>query len=226
MIYQKNSLTWKKIIDLEKKKKYFIKILNFLYMRKKSGFIIYPSFNKIFNAFYYTKFNSIKVVIIGQDPYHGKDQANGLCFSVNSNIIPPSLRNIFIELENDMSFSNSIKNGNLAYWAKQGVLLLNSVLTVEEGRPNSHMNIGWEIFTNKIISIISHFHDGVIFLLWGKYAQKKVKLINTKKHFILKASHPSPFSVFNGFFGCKHFTKTNYLLVNQKKKPIDWYISN
>jgi uracil-DNA glycosylase len=166
----------------------------------------------------------VKVVIIGQDPYHGMGQANGLCFSVSTGVKPPpSLMNIFKELKSDLNIPVP-GHGNLEKWARQGVLLLNATLTVVEGLPGSHQNKGWEIFTNKVIEKLSEKRDGIVFLLWGKFAQAKESLIDSHKHYVLKAAHPSPFSAMN-FLGCKHFSKANALLLKDGKTPIDWNIN-
>jgi uracil-DNA glycosylase len=179
----------------------------------------------VFNAFKLTPFENVKVVILGQDPYHGPGQAEGLCFSVPSGIpLPPSLQNIYKEIEQDLGIKMNVKNGHLAKWCEQGVFLLNAVLTVEKGKPASHAGKGWEIFTDEVIRKISEEKSGVVFLLWGNYAIKKKALIDTSKHFVLNAPHPSPFSAYSGFFGCEHFSKTNEILEKQNQKPIDWKI--
>ncbi|MGD0712043.1 MAG: uracil-DNA glycosylase, partial [Bacteroidales bacterium] len=179
---------------------------------------------QIFSAFNHTPFNNVKVVIIGQDPYHGKGQANGLCFSVNDGINkPPSLVNIFKELHDDLGVKIPT-SGNLEKWADQGVLLLNATLTVRASQAGSHQNKGWENFTDAVIRALSDERDGLIFILWGAFAQAKQKLIDVSKHHILKAAHPSPFSAYNGFFGCKHFSKTNELLKQMGKEEINWGI--
>ena len=185
---------------------------------------IYPPQCDVFNALKYTPFEKIKVVIIGQDPYHGPGQAHGLSFSVPPGIAPPpSLKNIFLELNNDLGLPIP-KQGCLIKWAEQGVLLLNAVLTVESGKPQSHANKGWEQFTDKIIQVVSDKKQGVIFMLWGAYAQRKGEIIDPTKHFILKAAHPSPFSV-KGFLSCRHFSKANVFLMKQGKTAIDWNLS-
>ena len=185
---------------------------------------VFPKDEKIFSALNYTPFDKLKVVIIGQDPYHGKDQANGLAFSVPKGFkTPPSLRNIHKELMNDLGINN-FNQTDLSSWAKQGVLLLNSTLTVIHNKPNSHQDIGWEKFTDTIIKKIVSKKKGIIFLLWGKNAQRKTKLINKRNHFILDASHPSPLSAYKSFLGCKHFSLTNSLLIRNKQKPINWYL--
>jgi uracil-DNA glycosylase len=216
--------TWKAILKDEFDKTYFQHIVAFLKAEKASGKIIYPPGSLIFNSFKQTPFSNVKVVIIGQDPYHNPRQAHGLSFSVPDGIAkPPSLLNIFKELKNDLGIPIP-ENGNLTKWASQGVLLLNASLTVRQNEPGSHAQIGWLQFTDQVIKKISDEKEGIIFLLWGKFAQEKQALIDETKHFVLKAAHPSPLSANNGFFGCKHFSKTNELLMNQHKNPIDWKI--
>ena len=179
----------------------------------------------IFNALNLTPFDKVKVVLIGQDPYHGAGQAHGLCFSVQDGIRqPPSLVNIFKEIASDIGEPMSATKGNLESWAKQGVLLLNATLTVRANTAGSHQGKGWETFTDKIIKTVSNNHSGLVFILWGRFAQNKESLIDGSKHLILKAAHPSPFSAYNGFFGCKHFSKTNQYLQQQGKEPINWVI--
>jgi len=216
--------SWKEILKDEFEKTYFQHIVTFLKAEKALGKIIYPPGPLIFNSFKQTPFSNVKVVIIGQDPYHNRGQAHGLSFSVPDGIAkPPSLLNIFKELKNDLGIEIA-GNGNLEKWAAQGVLLLNASLTVRENEPGSHSQIGWLQFTDRVIKKISDEKEGIIFLLWGKFAQEKQSLIDETKHFVLKAAHPSPLSANNGFFGCKHFSKTNELLVKQQKSPIDWKI--
>ncbi len=217
-------ITWKQLFLVEKQKKYFKKLIAFLNQEYKQNKIIYPLKNNIFNAFIYTPFEKIKVVIIGQDPYHDRDQAHGLAFSVPPTLlnIPASLNNIFKEIQREFPNYNIPNNGCLIKWAKQGILLLNSILTVEKHKPTSHKNIGWEIFTNNIITYINKYCNKIIFLLWGKYALQKKKIINTKKHIILYTSHPSNYSVNKGFIGCNHFITTNKLLVKYFKTIINW----
>jgi uracil-DNA glycosylase len=216
--------SWKEVLKDEFEKIYFQHIVTFLKAEKASGKIIYPRGSLIFNSFKQTPFSKIKVVIIGQDPYHNAGQAHGLSFSVPDGIPkPPSLLNIFKELKNDLGIEISEK-GNLEKWASQGVLLLNASLTVRQNEPGSHAQIGWLQFTDEVIKKISSQKEGIIFLLWGKFAQEKQSLIDETKHFVLKAAHPSPFSASNGFFGCKHFSKTNEILMKQQKNPIDWKI--
>ena len=216
-------LGWEEVLKNEFSKEYFTNLETFLDKEYKEQ-IIYPEKKYIFSALQLCSLNKTKVVIIGQDPYHRKGLANGLSFSVKKDKkIPPSLKNIFKEMTNDLKIKTPT-HGDLSSWGKQGVLLLNSTLTVKEKEPNSHNNIGWENFTNKIIEILSERKKGIIFLLWGKFAQKKEQLINKNIHYILKTSHPSPFSANSGFFGCKHFSKTNYILRSQNKKIIKWEI--
>ncbi len=188
------------------------------YIKKR----VFPPPTQVFRAFELTPFNDVSVVILGQDPYHGEGQANGLCFSVNENIpLPPSLKNIFKEMHDDVG-KDIPENGDLTDWATQGVLLLNAVLTVLKGSPTSHADIGWEEFTDTVIRTLSEKRKGIVFLLWGAYAQKKRDLIDEMKHFVLTAPHPSPYSASGGFFGCKHFSMTNTLLKKQGKKTINW----
>jgi uracil-DNA glycosylase len=213
--------SWLNVFETEFQKEYYtelIKVLALEYQQKT----IYPPKKQIFNAFRYFPLNQTKVVIIGQDPYHGQDQAHGLSFSVNNGVpIPPSLKNIFKELYSDTTIIPPI-NGNLETWAKQGVLLLNSTLTVQSKTPNSHQQFGWGNFTDSIISNISSQNKHVVFILWGASAQKKKCLIDDSKHLILESSHPSPFSAHKGFLGSKPFTKINDFLINNCIEPIDW----
>ena len=214
-------ISWLKELEQEFSKPYMRDLRNFLIHQKQQKKVIYPETDKTFNALKLTSIESTKVVIIGQDPYHGKGQAHGLAFSVERETsIPPSLVNIFKELEADLR-TKPPSHGNLSEWANQGVLLLNSVLTVEKGRPASHAGKGWELFTDKIIKILNE-RDEVIFLLWGSYAQKKGSIIDEKKHRVLKAPHPSPLSAHRGFFGCRHFSKTNQFLKAKKESEIKW----
>ena len=214
--------SWKNILKEEFGKVYFQQIVTFLKAEKSAGRIIYPPGPLIFNAFNKTPFSKVEVVLLGQDPYHNKGQAHGLSFSVPDGIPkPPSLINIFKELENDLGIPPP-KNGNLERWATQGVLLLNASLTVRQNEPASHSKIGWLQFTDTVISKISEQKKGIVFLLWGKFAQDKQSIIDETKHYVLKAAHPSPFSADKGFFGCKHFSKTNELLALQHKEPINW----
>jgi uracil-DNA glycosylase len=216
------SLTWKEVLAGEREKDYFKSILAFLEKEKAAGKTIYPKTSDIFNALQFTAFGDLKVVIIGQDPYHGPNQAHGLCFSVKEGVPPPpSLVNIFKELRSDCGITPP-SHGYLEKWARQGVLLLNAVLTVEAGKPQSHSNIGWERFTDRVISEINERKTGVVFLLWGASAQKKGAVINRSKHTVLETVHPSPLSASRGFLGCKHFSKTNEILRKLGKKEIDW----
>ena len=216
--------SWKKVLENEFKKPYFKQITEHIKTEKEQGKIIYPPGPLIFNAFEQTPFDNVKVVLLGQDPYHGPKQAMGLSFSVPDGVTkPPSLINIFKELHDDTG-TPIPKTGNLTKWAQQGVMLLNASLTVRAGEPNSHSKIGWHQFTNTVIEKISEEKEGVVFLLWGKFAQDKTELINTKKHHVLKAAHPSPFAADKGFFGCQHFSKTNTWLVKEGIDPINWAI--
>ncbi|AEH39713.1 uracil-DNA glycosylase [Buchnera aphidicola (Cinara tujafilina)] len=218
-----NYVQWTDLLRIEKKKKNFINLFHRLQQERRNK-IIYPHNKLIFNAFFMTPFNKIKVVILGQDPYCLENQATGLAFSVFKNTkIPPSLKNIFIELKNNFNCPNKKMHGSLDSWAVQGVFLLNTILTVTKGLPGSHKNYGWELFTDRIIKYINHFCIGIIFLLWGSIARKKKNIIDSNKHIILEASHPSPLSSYRGFFGCQHFLKTNNFLKKQGKSPIDWF---
>ena len=217
--------SWKQVLKEEFEKPYFDQIVNFLKTERAGGKTTFPSGPNIFNAFNKTPFDKVKVVILGQDPYHGIGQAHGLSFSVLPGVkIPPSLQNIFKEIKADIGVENSPNFGDLTHWAEQGILLLNAALTVRNGEPMSHAKIGWTQFTDAVIKTISDKKENVNFLLWGKFAQDKQVLINTDSHYILKAAHPSPLSAHNGFFGCKHFSKTNEILVKQGENPIDWKI--
>ena len=212
---------WKEILWDEFQSPYFSELKEFLVAEKKR-YTVYPPGKLIFNAFRHTPFDQVKVVILGQDPYHGPGQAHGLCFSVPPGIAPPpSLVNIFKELQNDLGIPVPT-HGNLEKWADQGVLLLNATLTVRAGQAGSHQNKGWEAFTNKVISHVSGKKSAVVFLLWGRYAQAKETLVDGAKHLVLKAPHPSPFSAHSGFFGCRHFSRANAFLEQQGMNPIDW----
>ena len=198
------------------------KLRAFLTEEKRRGKLIYPENQEIFNSFATCAFENVKVVIIGQDPYHGPGQAHGLSFSVNKGVkTPPSLVNIFKEQQRDLGVANS-KHGNLQNWAEQGVLLLNAVLTVEAGKAASHQGQGWEVLTDKVIELLNSQRQGLVFLLWGSFAHKKAQMIDDQKHLILKAPHPSPLSAHRGFFGCSHFSKANKFLESQGKDSIDW----
>lgn len=218
-----HSLTWHEIIKQEKQQAYFQHLEQFVAAERADGKVIYPPEKKVFNAFDTSPFNQVKVVILGQDPYHGPDQAHGLSFSVLPGVkIPPSLANMYKELASDISSFEIPDHGCLQSWAEQGVLLLNTVLTVEQGLAHSHAKIGWETFTDRMIETLDHHLDGVVFLLWGAHAQKKGKKINHKKHHVLKSAHPSPLSAYRGFFGCQHFSQTNLLLKQMNKSEINW----
>ncbi len=215
--------SWKEALKDEFTKPYFLQVITFLKTEKAAGKIIYPPGALIFNAFNQTPFSKVRAVILGQDPYHGTGQAHGLSFSVPNGINPPpSLINIFKEIQKDIGVAMPKEYGNLTRWAEQGVLLLNAALTVRANEPFSHAKFGWADFTDAVIKKISDEKTGVVFLLWGKFAQEKQQLIDETKHFVLKAAHPSPFSADKGFFGCKHFSKTNELLTMQGLPPVDW----
>jgi uracil-DNA glycosylase len=215
--------SWKQILSEQFETDYFL-LLKQKLMEEKKHYVIYPPGSQIFSAFNYTPLENVKVVIIGQDPYHGHGQANGLCFSVSSGIKkPPSLENIFKELHDDLGIPVS-SSGNLEKWALQGVLLLNASLTVRANMANSHQDFGWHIFTDEVIKKLSEHKSGLVFLLWGRFAQGKEILIDKKKHFVLKAPHPSPLSSYQGFLGCKHFSKTNEILRSQGLREIDWRV--
>lgn len=215
---------WKEALRAEFGKPYFQELKSFLIAEKKAGQVIYPPGPLIFNAFNATPFKSVNVVILGQDPYHGPGQAHGLCFSVQHGVKPPpSLKNMYKELNADVGFVTPT-HGNLESWAGQGVLLLNSLLTVRARQAGSHKGKGWETFTDAAIKAVNDHREGVIFLLWGRYAQNKGEIIDPQKHVVLKAAHPSPFSAHSGYFGCGHFSKTNELLQRQGKKTINWQV--
>lgn len=216
-------LSWKIKMQDQFNQPYFADLKEFLTEEKKN-FTIFPPGSLIFNAFNLTPFDQVKVVILGQDPYHDFGQAHGLCFSVMDGVpFPKSLINIFKELRDDVGFEIPM-SGNLEKWARQGILLLNATLTVRAHQAGSHQNKGWETFTDQVIRNISNEKEGVVFLLWGNYARAKKVLIDSNKHFILETVHPSPLSAYNGFFGCKHFSKTNDILIQQGKTPIDWQL--
>ena len=218
--------SWKEKLLEEFNKDYMRSLSVFLRSEKLKNKIIFPPGNKIFNAFNLTKFEDVKVVILGQDPYHGHNQAHGLSFSVEEGIRPPpSLKNIFKELESDMGIKQP-EHGNLERWCSEGVLLLNSILTVEKSKPASHANMGWEQFTDKILSILNDLKRNVVFILWGKKAQEKGHFINTDSHFVITCAHPSPYSANNGFFGSRPFSKTNTYLKKCNIKEINWDLSS
>jgi uracil-DNA glycosylase len=215
------STSWRKILKEEFKKDYFLKLMAFVQDANKTT-LVYPKATDTFNAFNTCSFEDIRVVIIGQDPYHGAGQAHGLCFSVNEGIaLPPSLKNIFKEIQSDIGIAPP-KSGNLQRWAEQGILMLNATLTVEANTPGSHQKKGWEEFTDAVIQKLSDEKESIVFILWGAYAQKKGKIIDSQKHLILQSAHPSPFSAYNGFFGNKHFSKTNTYLKSIGAKEIEW----
>ena len=215
-------MTWEDIIDLEKQKDYYKSLEKEINKRYETT-TVFPEKQNIFKAFSLTKLDNLKVVILGQDPYHGFGQAQGLAFSTPANIKnPPSMQNILKEIQSDLGKKSICEDGDLTPWAKQGVLLLNTILTVEEAKPKSHHNLGWEVFTDNIIKYISDNCNDIVFILWGSPAIAKTKLIDKKKHHILTSPHPSPLSSYRGFFGCNHFSKTNEILNSLRKEPINW----
>ncbi|CAM2741077.1 uracil-DNA glycosylase [Vibrio diazotrophicus] len=218
-----HSLTWHDVIGLEKEQEYFQQTLKFVEAERAAGKVIFPPAKDVFNAFRFTEFDDVKVVILGQDPYHGPNQAHGLCFSVLPGVkTPPSLVNMYKELAQDIDGFQIPNHGYLKSWADQGVLLLNTVLTVEQGKAHSHAKTGWETFTDRVIDALNQHRQGVIFLLWGSHAQKKGQMIDRSKHHVLMAPHPSPLSAHRGFLGCKHFSQTNQILKQLGQMPIDW----
>ncbi|ASA55165.1 uracil-DNA glycosylase [Vibrio gazogenes] len=218
-----NSLTWHDVIGAEKQQPYFQETLTYVEKERQRGKVIYPPAKDVFNAFRYTEFSDVKVVILGQDPYHGPNQAHGLCFSVLPGVkTPPSLVNMYKELAQDIPGFSIPEHGYLKSWAEQGVFLLNTVLTVEQGQAHSHAGTGWETFTDKVIAEINQHRQDVVFLLWGAHAQKKGHFIDRQKHCVLTAPHPSPLSAHRGFFGCKHFSKANQYLQEHGETPINW----
>lgn len=213
--------SWQRELSNEFNEDYFLELRNFIY-QEYSTKVVYPHAKNIFAAFDLCPFDSVKLVIIGQDPYHEPGQAHGLCFSVQEGcILPPSLRNIYKEIEQDLGKTMPL-SGDLTRWAKQGVLLLNATLTVEAHKAGSHQNKGWERFTDSVINILSKKKENLVFILWGSYAQQKGKYIDTTKHLVLKAPHPSPLSAYRGFFGCKNFSMANNFLKSKGIEPIDW----
>ncbi|QIM64805.1 uracil-DNA glycosylase [Frederiksenia canicola] len=216
--------TWKEAIGEEKSQPYFQAILHTIHQERLAGKTIYPPQNEVFSAFSLTEFEQVKVVILGQDPYHGPNQAHGLSFSVKPNIAPPpSLLNMYKELSQDVGFQIP-QHGYLIDWAKQGVLMLNTVLTVEQGKAHSHANIGWERFTDKVIAQLNQHREHLVFLLWGSHAQKKGQFIDRNRHCVLTAPHPSPLSAHRGFFGCRHFSKANAYLRQHHLTEINWQL--
>ena len=216
---------WDSLLADELNKDYYINLRKTLIKEYKTQ-TIYPDMYNIFNALKYTSYSDVKAVIIGQDPYHGPNQAHGLYFSVQKGVTPPpSLKNIFKEINSDVGINNLNSHGELTNWAKSGVLLLNTVLTVRQAQPNSHKNIGWETFTDKVISLLNQREKPVVFLLWGANAKSKAQLVTNKQHLVLTAAHPSPLSAYNGFFGCRHFSQTNKFLEENGIEPINWSIN-
>jgi uracil-DNA glycosylase len=215
---------WNNQLGDEFKKDYMLSLREFLANRKQQGAIIYPPGSQWFAALNTTPFDQVRVVILGQDPYHGPGQAHGLCFSVLPNIkVPPSLANIYKELKSDLGIDQP-NHGCLTSWAEQGVLLLNATMTVEQGQAGAHQGKGWETFTDTIINKLNQHRQGVVFMLWGSYAQKKASMIDAERHLVLQSVHPSPLSAYRGFFGCKHFSKANGYLQGQGLEPIDWQL--
>lgn len=213
---------WKQVLASEFESEYMQQLREFLKREKQQGKTVYPPGSEIFNAFNHAPFDQVKVVALGQDPYHGPNQAHGLCFSVRKGVkIPPSLINIYKEIEQELNVSMP-DHGNLEGWADQGVLLLNATLTVQAGQAGSHQNKGWEKFTDAAIDRLNRQRDGLVFFLWGSSAQKKGKIIDRNRHLVLEAPHPSPLSAHRGFFGCGHFARANEYLIEQGKEPIDW----
>lgn len=216
-------LTWRDALAQEKTLPYFQETLAFVARERAAGITVYPPAKEVFNAFRFTELDAVKVVILGQDPYHGPNQAHGLSFSVKPGVpAPPSLVNIYKELASDIPGFVIPKHGCLQSWAQQGVMLLNTVLTVEAGKAHSHASLGWETFTDKVIKVLNTHREGIVFLLWGSHAQKKGMIIDPKRHHVLKAPHPSPLSAHRGFLGCHHFSQTNALLTRQGQPAIDW----
>lgn len=214
---------WDNILKGEFEKEYYLNLREFL-KREYFAYKIYPNMYDIFNALKYTSYSDVKAVIIGQDPYHGAGQAHGLCFSVQKGVaVPPSLQNIYKEIYSDLGIPPA-NHGYLKKWADSGVLMMNAVLTVREGQANSHKGKGWEIFTDRVIELLNEREKPIVFLLWGGNAKQKMRLITNPNHLILQAAHPSPLSAFNGFFGCRHFSKANEFLANHGMEPIDWQI--
>lgn len=217
--------SWKQVLVDEFDKDYMVRLREFLRQEKRAGKVIYPRGDEYFKAFDTTPFAKVKVVILGQDPYHGPRQAHGLCFSVQQGVaFPPSLLNIFKELHGDLGLPIPT-HGCLMHWAEQGVLLLNSVLTVEQGKAAAHQGKGWEQFTDRVVRELAGQREGLVFMLWGSYAIKKGQFIDRKRHLVLTAPHPSPLSAHRGFLGCKHFSQANAFLQTRGEKPIDWTVS-
>ncbi|MAX41764.1 MAG: uracil-DNA glycosylase [Alteromonadaceae bacterium] len=216
---------WQEVLGPVKRADFFQQLMARIDAERAAGKAIYPPASEVFNALTLTPLDNVKVVILGQDPYHGPGQAHGLCFSVQSGVkTPPSLVNIYKELAQDIEGFHIPEHGNLTAWAEQGVLLLNTVLTVEQGKAHSHAKWGWETFTDAVIKSVNDTQHGVVFLLWGSHAQKKGQNIDTQKHYVLNAPHPSPLSTHRGFLGCRHFSQTNTLLSQQGKTPVNWQV--
>lgn len=217
--------TWTDLLAVEKQQDYFKDTLDYVAKRRAEGVSVFPPADEVFSAFSSTAFEDVKVVILGQDPYHGPNQAHGLAFSVKPGVkAPPSLANMYKELETDIDGFVTPNHGYLQSWAEQGVLLLNTVLTVEQGQAHSHKKLGWETFTDRVIAALNEHGDGIVFLLWGSHAQKKGRRIDTTKHVVFNGPHPSPLSAYRGFFGCKHFSKANDALIAMGKTPINWLL--
>ncbi|WP_019028366.1 uracil-DNA glycosylase [Colwellia piezophila] len=216
---------WQQLLNSEAKKEYYQRLTSEIAKQRSSELAIYPAEKDIFNAFNHVDLADVKVVILGQDPYHGKDQAHGLAFSVQHGVkVPPSLVNIYKELTTDISGFKTPTHGCLTTWAEQGVLLLNTVLTVQQANAHSHAKLGWETFTEQVISELNEHNPGCVFILWGAHAHKKGKNINQDKHLVLAGPHPSPLSAYRGFFGSQHFSQANVWLAKQEMKPIDWHL--
>ncbi|MDF1759188.1 MAG: uracil-DNA glycosylase [Coxiellaceae bacterium] len=217
--------TWESVLAEQKQQPYYKQILEHLDQAYAQGKTVYPASADIYSAFKLTPYDNVKVVIIGQDPYHGPNQAHGLCFSVKHGMaVPPSLKNIYKELYTDTGFVIP-SHGNLEDWAKQGVLLLNATLTVEAGHPQSHAKFGWQTFTDNVIKLLNDYPEPLVFLLWGASAQRKGQVIDSNRHHVLQSAHPSPLSAHRGFLGCKHFSKTNEILESLGKQPINWQLT-
>ncbi len=224
--FQKASPSWKEVLAEELKKPYFQKLDQHISKLSRLENAYYPPLDDIFSAFRWTDFSAAKVVILGQDPYHGPGQAHGLSFSVKEDVpIPPSLKNIYKELKSDLGIEPA-SHGDLSYWAKQGVFLLNSILTVEPGRPQSHDSLGWELFTEAVFKALNRREQPLVFILWGAYAQRRQKLLDNSKHLVIASPHPSPLSCYRGFFGSKPFSKANEFLKLHRESPIDWKLVN
>lgn len=220
-------MNWNNLLNTEQQQEYFQVMLKNIADERAQGIEVFPSDDEIFTAFSLTSFEQVKVVILGQDPYHGNGQAHGLSFSVKQGVkVPPSLANMYKELVTDVTGFNVPNHGCLTPWAKQGVLLLNTVLTVQKANAHSHAKLGWERYTDKVIELLNERASGVVFMLWGSHAQKKGKFIDPDKHCVLSTVHPSPLSAYRGFFGCKHFSKANEYLISHKQSAINWQLDN